>query len=330
MEGKTFIAINNGGIARAECASSGEWIVSHALSEVRPVVLAADPGKRGVVYAGTQDNGIFRTTNGGQSWASVGLDGQVVKSIAVSPHDSRIIYAGVRPASMYKSSDGGRSWQELASFRRIRNRWWWFSPAEKPWKPYVMAIAISPTEPDVVLAGIEFGAVVRSDDGGRTWSGHRRGAIRDCHSLKFHATNGKWVYEAGGTGGGAAVSRDGGLSWSQPRGGLAKHYGVACAADPERPEVWYVGLAPGPGKAYGANSEAYLYRSSGGADWQPIGWELPPMNEMPLALVTLPSAPRHLYASTTRGSVWHSADYGDTWRKLPFNLGSGAANFVIT
>lgn len=54
-------------------------------------------------------------------------------------------------------------------------------------------------------AGIELGAVVRSEDGGRTWSGHRHGALRDCHSLTFHHSHAQWVYEAGGTGGGAAV-----------------------------------------------------------------------------------------------------------------------------
>jgi hypothetical protein len=30
---------------------------------------------------------------------------------------------------------------------------------------------------------------------------HRKGALRDCHSLKFHTTNGNWAYEAGGNGG---------------------------------------------------------------------------------------------------------------------------------
>ena len=133
--------------------------------------LAADPANSDVVYAGSNGNGIFRSEDKGRTWAPWGLEGQIVKALAVSPHDPETIYAGLKPAMMAVSRDGGQSWQELESFRRIRGRRFWFSPAEPPDKrPYVQAITISPTEPDVVLAGIEFGAVVRSEDGGRTWS----------------------------------------------------------------------------------------------------------------------------------------------------------------
>jgi photosystem II stability/assembly factor-like uncharacterized protein len=259
----------------------------------------------------------------------LGLAGRIVKSIAVSPHDPTVIYAGAKPAAVYKTTDRGRHWTELDGFRRIPNRWWWFSPAEQPFRAYVNALAVSPTEPDVVLAGIEFGAVVRSEDGGRTWSRHLGSALRDCHSLKFHARNGQWVYEAGGNGGGAAVSRDGGRSWYRQKAGLSKHYGVACAADPERPEVWYVAVAPSPRKAYGRDVEAYLYRASAGADWQPIGWEPQPMGQMPRAIVTRPDTPGQLLVGTTYGAVWHSTDYGDTWRRLPFDLGGGLSLLVL-
>jgi photosystem II stability/assembly factor-like uncharacterized protein len=325
-----FLAIGNQRIQRAACVPGEDWWVETVLNEpVKPVTLAADPANAAHVFAGTNGKGIYHSTDKGETWSHLGLDGQIVKSIAVSPHNSKVIYAGVKPAAMFKSVDGGHTWAELDGFRRIPNRWWWFSPAEKPFQPYVMAIAVSPTEPDVVLAGIEFGAVVRSEDGGRSWSGHRQGAIRDCHSLKFHAHSGQWAYEAGGTGGGAAVTRDGGRTWHQPKAGLVKHYGVACAADPERPEVWYASVARGPGKAYGDGAEAYLYRASGGADWQPIGWEPQPMGQMPLALVTVPGRPGHLYAGTSGGQVWLSTDYGDSWSRLPFNLGVVGLSMLV-
>lgn len=322
-----FIAIGQEGVYRAESGPDQTW---HAESVLRgAVTLAADPQQPEHVFAGTQDNGIYHSIDRGRTWNHLGLTGKIVKSIAVSPHDSRVLYAGVKPAAMYKSVDGGRTWTELDGFRRIPNRWWWFSPAEPPFRAYVNALVVSPTEPDVVLAGIEFGAIVRSEDGGRTWSGHRRGAIRDCHALTFHTLNGQWAYEAGGTGGGAAVSRDAGRTWQQPKAGLVRHYGVTCAADPERPEVWYAALAPSPGKAYGRDVEAYLYRASAGADWQPIGWEPHPMSQMPRALVTVPGAPGHLYVGTTYGDVWHTADYGDSWQRLPFDLDGGLSLLVL-
>jgi hypothetical protein len=282
--------------------------------------LAANPHDASIIYAGTQGEGVLRSKDGGKTWRPCGLAGKIVKSLAVSPHDPKTIYAGTKPAAMYLSNDGGCSWQELGGFRRIPWRWWWFSPAEKPFQAYVEAIAISPVNPNVVMAGIEFGAVVRSEDCGLTWSGHRQGALRDCHSLKFHATNGNWVYEAGGTGGGASYSQEGGIRWRKAKQGLARHYGVACAADPVQPEVWYLSVAPSPFKAFGENVEAYLYRARGGAEWQPIGWEPHPMKHMPVVLVTDPGAPGHLYAGLTNGDVWHSTDHGGAWQKMPFNL----------
>lgn len=324
-----FLAVADRRVVRAACDSESDWRVETVLDGPSPVTLTADPSHPDVVYAGTQGNGVYRSADRGRSWDFLGLAGKVVKSLAVSPHDPDVIYAGIKPAAIFKTSDGGRQWVELKGFQRVPNRWWWFSPAEPPFRAYVNALAVSPTEPDVVLAGVEFGAVVISEDGGRSWSRHRRGALRDCHSMAFHRRDGQWAYEAGGTGGGAAVSRDGGRTWIQPKSGLARKYGVACAADPVRPEVWYAALAPGPGKAYGENAEAYLYRASAGADWLPIGWEPQPMGQMPRTLATRADAPGHLFVGTTYGDVWHTTDYGDSWQRLPFDLGGGLSLLVL-
>jgi hypothetical protein len=319
---KVFLAVDGQRLTRASHGHDEEWPVKTLLDGQGACCLAADPSDQNVVYVGTNGNGIYRSEDRGQTWAPHGLTGQIVKSLAVSPHDSNVIYAGLKPATVIKSTDGGKNWTEQESFRSIRGRRFWFSPAEPPDKrAYVQALAISPADPNVVMAGIEFGAVVRSEDGGRTWSNHIRGTLRDCHDLKFHATSGDWTYESGG--GGAALGRDSGRAWRKANAslGLTKRYGAACAADPERPEVWYISVSFSPGKAYGREAEVYLFRSSAGSGWQPIGWHEHPLPQLPIALVTDPSAPGHLYAGLTYGDVWHSEDYGDTWRKLPFSLG---------
>lgn len=320
MNDKIFLASFEKGVARAECSPGGEWAVAQSATGHKINCLAATPTDRCVVYAGTPD-GVLRSDDGGLTWQRSGMDGHVVKSLAVSPHDGSVVYAGTKPALMFVSRDGGRSWVELDGFRRIPNRWWWFSPAEPPdIRAYVMSIAPSPTDRDVILAGIEFGAVVRSEDGGHTWSRHRKGALRDCHSLKFHATNGDWAYEAGGTGGGASFSRDGGRTFRKAKQGLAKHYGIVCAADPEKPEIWYVCVGSSPQNAFGDDPKVYLYRGTGAAGWQPIGWQPHPLPDTPTALTTVPGAPGHLYAGLRNGDVWHTTDYGDSWTKLPINF----------
>ncbi len=91
--------------------------------------------------------------------------GRMVKALAVSPTQPGTLYAGTKPACLFISHTGGRHWDELVAFRRIRARWLWFSPAENPFTAYVQAIALSPTDPQTVLVGIEFGAVVQSRDG---------------------------------------------------------------------------------------------------------------------------------------------------------------------
>ncbi len=321
---RIFLSTNGNRLARAEWDENGPWSVEFLLDGTNVRCLAADPHDRNIVFAGTQGRGVLRSSDGGRTWQPAGLAGHVIKSVAVSPSESGTIYAGTRPAQIFFSQDHGVHWEELSAFRRIFSRRFWFSPAEPPFIGYVQGIALSPTDPNVILAGIEFGAVVRSTDKGHTWQDHRRGALRDCHSIRFHSTNGDWVYEGGGTGAGTAFSRDAGNTWTQARQGLDRHYGWAAAADPARPDIMYVSVSPGPMKAHSTdNAQAYIFRSMDGSAWEKLNGGLPqPLPHMPYVLLTDPAAPGHLYAGLSNGDVWHTTNYGDDWRQLPVNLGS--------
>jgi hypothetical protein len=223
---------------------------------------------------------------------------------------------------VFFSLDYGQHWEEIPSFRNIVSRRFWFSPAEKPFSAYVHGIALSPIDPKVILVGIESGAVVRSIDGGKTWQDHRPGALRDCHSITFHASDGAWAYEAGGTGAGVAISRDGGNTWNQTKAGLDRHYGWACAADPHNPATCYASISPSPFKAHSdGNAQAYIYRSTTSGKWQKLGGGLPePLNQMPYALLTNANEPGCVYAGMSNGDVWRSQNQGDRWEQLPFNM----------
>lgn len=327
MNDKVFLATAWDKLVRAEMNSQGDWTVDRVIEGQRINCMAADPLQPEIVYVGTQGQGVLCSLDRGRTWQPAGLDDVVVKSLAVSPHKTGTIYAGARPAYVYVTSDGGKRWAELDGFRQLPGRWYWFSPAEPPFKAYVLGLTVSPTDPNLIVAGIEAGAVVRSTDGGLTWSGHCKGADRDCHTLTFHVSNGDWIYQGGG--GGAAFSKDGGVTWRHPKEGLDRNYGWACAGDSGQPDVWYFSSSPGfswskfrPQGHVEGDARSCIFRWSGDGPWEKLGGGLPqPLDYMAYALVTDPAAPGHLYAGLSNGDVWHSADYGDSWRQLSFNLG---------
>jgi len=68
------------------------------------------------------------------------------------------------------------------------------------------------------------------------------------------------------------------------------------------------------------NAQAAIFR------WTDVGWQrlaggLPqPLDYMPYALLTDPEVLGEVYAGLSNGDVWHSANYGESWRQLPFIL----------
>jgi hypothetical protein len=331
MNATLFVATIGGksGLSLAKRGADQSWSVDVVLPGRHVRCLTADPFDPAILYA-SEDRDVLRSDDRGRTWQTIGTLEHDVRSLAASPHAAGVLYAGTRPACVFVSRDGGRQWTELEGFRRIRGRRLWLSPAEPPdFRAYVQGLCISPANPDVLVAGIEFGALVQSTDGGENWSNHRRGSLRDCHSLTFHASDGDWVYECGG--GGAAFSRDGGATWQRPKVGLDRRYGWACAADPEWPEIWYASASGMPSLLKGqfqppahidGHANAAIYRSAAGDTWQKLGGGLPdPLDYMAFALLTDPAAPGHLYAGMANGEVWHTADYGDSWERLPLNLG---------
>ena len=322
MEAKVLLATTGTGLTRASQDATGAWRALRLLPGQAVNCLAVDRFQRGRIYAGTQGAGVLRSEDAGATWQASGLGGRTIKALAASPTEAGRVYAGTKPAGLYVSHDGAQTWSEISSFKKIPGRWLWFSPAEAPFIGYVQAIALSPTDPKRLMVGIEAGATVLSLDAGETWTPHRPGALRDCHSLIFHARQGDWAYEAGGTGGGAAFSTNGGQTWTQPREGLDRHYGWAVAADPDEPHVWYVSASPTALKAHSANdAQAFLYRHER-TGWRRLSGGLPqPLAHMPYALMTDPSAPGTLYAGLSSGTLWLSRDRGDSWQPLPINLG---------
>ena len=297
-------------IARLD-ETDGAWTVTLSLAASGAQCLAVDPRNADVAYAGLRERGVRRTADGGRAWADCELPQPGVFSLAVSSADGAV-YAGCEPSMLFRSDDDGRSWRELDALLELPSRPTWSFPP-RPWTSHVRWIAPSPHDPDLLLVGIELGGLMRSTDGGRMWQDHRPGAQRDVHSLAWHPSMPGRAYEAGG--GGSARSADGGDTWQPADEGRDRNYTWSVAVDPDDPDLWYVSASTGPFAAHrGYRPEAVVYRRRGPEPWQALDGGLPdPLPAMPYALV---AAPGRLFAGLADGSIWESADRGDSWRQL--------------
>jgi photosystem II stability/assembly factor-like uncharacterized protein len=144
------------------------WQVA-ALTSPPPFVsaLAVSPNyaQDGMLFAGTVEDGVFRSANRGMHWAAwnFGLLDLTVLALAVSPQYAadETLFAGT-DSGIFRSSSGGRAWREVDT-GPVGERSTDFAP--------VLCLAISPQyEHDgIVFAGTEAHGLYRTDDRGRTW-----------------------------------------------------------------------------------------------------------------------------------------------------------------
>ena len=279
----------------------GSWTVEPALEEVRPQCVAA-AGPR--VLAGTRGAGALLSVDSGRTWEQVELPERDVFSVAISEADGAL-YAGTEPSRLFVARDGG-TWVELEALQDIPSRPRWSFPP-RPWTHHVRWIAPDAHRAERLLVGIELGGLMRSDDGGATFSDHRPGAKLDSHSLAWHPRVEGRAYQAAGDG--AAWSRDGGDTWEAADAGRDLGYCWALAVDPADPESWYVSAASGPRAAHGGHSaRGRLYRWDDG--WRALA--LPP-DSMPYALIATGG---ELLAGMADGRILGSRDRGESWYEL--------------
>ncbi len=273
--------------------------------------LALDPEDPDILYVGTSDEGIFKSEDGGAAWEQLsGIEHPRVTAVAVSPTDGAV-YAGTEPSALFVSRDRGASWRELEGMRKLPSAPTWSFPP-RPWTSHVRAIALSYADPNLVVAGIELGGVLRSADGGETWQDQRPGAQPDCHSLFAHPGAPELLYEAGG--GGFAQSTDFGESWEGADGGMDLHYVWGLAADAEDPSLVYTSAASGPYQAHvRGTSNATIYRRSGNERWQPV---LEGLSSFPYALCQDPETPGTLYAGFGDGTILRGVNAGESWEEI--------------
>ncbi len=78
--------------------------------------LAINPNTPDTLYAGTQNSGVFKSTDGGAIWnlVNTGLTNTTVNALAIDPMTPNTLYAGTG-RGVFKSTDGGANWTALMS-----------------------------------------------------------------------------------------------------------------------------------------------------------------------------------------------------------------------
>ena len=75
-------------------------------------MIAQHPKEPNVLFAGTEEFGIYVSRNGGKWWdrSEAGVEHPTFYTIAFDPNHPEIMYAGGYTTGVYKSVDGGKSW----------------------------------------------------------------------------------------------------------------------------------------------------------------------------------------------------------------------------
>jgi photosystem II stability/assembly factor-like uncharacterized protein len=118
--------------------------------------ILVDPRYSDTLYVSSMQGGFRESTNGGETWQTISSfpGGGMIMSISQSWENSDTFYAA-NGRQVLKSTDEGKSWRPVGEEL-----------------PGVSAVAVSPSEPRVVYAGVLEGdtaTVYRSDDGGESW-----------------------------------------------------------------------------------------------------------------------------------------------------------------
>jgi photosystem II stability/assembly factor-like uncharacterized protein len=242
------------------------------------------PTQPQVYYFGGVGSGVWKTTDGGETWVNVSDDTfgtASVGAIAVAGSDPNVVWVGMGEHAVrgvmtshgdgvYKSTDAGATWTHLG-LEKVRQ---------------ISAVRIHPDDPDTVWVaaqGAPYGptedrGIYKTTDGGATW---RRVLYVDrtagASGLSVDPDNPRvlyaafwdhlrlpWQVRSGGPGSGIWKSTDGGESWER--------LGEGEKGFPKLKGKISVAAAPGGDRVYAlieADPGGGVYRSDdGGRTWQ--------------------------------------------------------------
>ncbi|MBU1984130.1 hypothetical protein KJ815_06960, partial [bacterium] len=188
----SFYGIQNG------ISGNGAWVTPRVM----------DPTNANVLWTGTKR--VYRTTNGGSSWAAMSSDlsTQYISTIAVAPSNPAVVYVGCESnGQVWKTTDTGGSWSIANSGLPYR---------------YITRVAVDPNDANTAyttVSGYGTGHVYKTTNGGTSWSNFSTG-LPDipCNVIVVDPNSPNNLYV--GTDLGVYSSTNGGSSWASYSNGL--------------------------------------------------------------------------------------------------------------
>lgn len=231
---------------------------------------AVDPINAGVVYVGTAQQGIWKTTDCGSTWVHIntGRNGAVLDSgmnwtFVIDPYDSEVLYTNAgygQTNNAYKSTNGGVDWDVV-----------WPPPdgtfADVVEYNFTNVFAMDPLDPGHLLltfhatckAPYAESCIAETFDGGATWDvidGDAEMVGTEGQVIYFLDDEQTWLWASQSSG--FWRTADGGASWTKISPQLNE-------AHPQGSQIYRAG----DGTFYVATSDG-LARSADGASWSLI------------------------------------------------------------
>jgi len=250
------------------------------------------PDEAGVVWCGTLPGGLFRSEDGGDSWAlnrqlwddplreqwfGGGADHPGIHSVCVDPRDAKRVTLGISCGGVWGTRDAGNTWQIGGRGMRAE-----YMPPEKQFEPNIQdphMVAQCRANPDVL------------------WVQHHNGIFR---------------------------STDAGANFAEITEVRPSVFGFAVAVHPaDAGTAWFVPSVKDE-KRYPSEGRVVVNRTrDGGKSFQTLTQGLPQVHAYDLvyrhALDVDETGDRLAFGSTT-GSLWLSENAGDSWQTLSSNL----------
>lgn len=259
--------------------------------------MAIDPQDDKTVYLAAEGNGVFVSTDAGVSWQAFGNLGKTsATELGVDPKDKCVVYA-VIGNKLYKTENCGRDFTNVYYHQKAGIT--------------LTALAVDTKVSKVVYLGTSDGEILKSLDGGITWTTVNRVSGDKVIDIIVDPFESRIVY-AGTAKSGLLKSVDSGMSWNDLGPGLKTYIG----SSQYRQLIYDYSTA---NSLMLISKFGILRTFDGGGTWKVIELLPETKNLDILAAAINPKNSQEFYYVTASGFL-KTIDGGVKWssRKLPF------------